>query len=361
MAPWTRSSGVGQVIIYRVHKDIGHLGIFVSGKVAKKEHNEIIEPIDHIDYLPPGLYELVIRDDAARPGSYNVEFAERGMADIQALDDGLTDEDAFRPVAAVSRFNDLVYRTFLSPWVRLSVNVWTAEAIRQLHPLRVQRYIFSDLNPVMAAAARLAPVVKANRRPADAANPFVAWERCFSEAVTVMLDCWREIRDTAQETTFRAVYDNVWMKTLFPETGRDSGREPAREVSKEEETIRRELWHQVMERGGFAEAVVRIILAVAGANKATDRRQYAVATKIIRVNDRLKDLTPDELKWLVKQQAAVLEKDPALALKTLATLLPGADDRIEALEIADSIASADLEMDAPEQKILAEIREVLGI
>jgi poly(3-hydroxyalkanoate) synthetase len=30
----------GQTIIYAVHESIGHLGIFVSGSVAKKEHDE---------------------------------------------------------------------------------------------------------------------------------------------------------------------------------------------------------------------------------------------------------------------------------------------------------------------------------
>jgi hypothetical protein len=32
----------GQVIVGLVHEDIGHLGIFVSGKVAKKEHAQIV-------------------------------------------------------------------------------------------------------------------------------------------------------------------------------------------------------------------------------------------------------------------------------------------------------------------------------
>ena len=32
----------GQVIVGLMHEDIGHLGIFVSGKVAKKEHAQIV-------------------------------------------------------------------------------------------------------------------------------------------------------------------------------------------------------------------------------------------------------------------------------------------------------------------------------
>ncbi|HQP07384.1 MAG TPA: DUF3141 domain-containing protein, partial [Smithellaceae bacterium] len=47
----------GQVVVYIVHQEIGHLGIFVAGSVAKKEHREIIGNFDMIDCLPPGLYE----------------------------------------------------------------------------------------------------------------------------------------------------------------------------------------------------------------------------------------------------------------------------------------------------------------
>ena len=50
----------GQTIIYCLHQSIGHLGIFVSGKVATKEHGEFAQCMDMIDLLPPGLYEAVI-------------------------------------------------------------------------------------------------------------------------------------------------------------------------------------------------------------------------------------------------------------------------------------------------------------
>ena len=43
----------GQTIVYSVHETIGHLGIFVSGSVAKKEHDEFANNIDLIDVLPP--------------------------------------------------------------------------------------------------------------------------------------------------------------------------------------------------------------------------------------------------------------------------------------------------------------------
>ncbi len=50
----------GQTIVYTLHQSIGHLGIFVSGKVANKEDKELVDFMDMIDLLPPGLYEAVI-------------------------------------------------------------------------------------------------------------------------------------------------------------------------------------------------------------------------------------------------------------------------------------------------------------
>ena len=52
----------GQTIIYSLHQSIGHLGIFVSGKVAKKEHEEFVLNMNLIDVMPPGLYEVVLTE-----------------------------------------------------------------------------------------------------------------------------------------------------------------------------------------------------------------------------------------------------------------------------------------------------------
>ena len=41
----------GQTIVYAIHESIGHLGIFVSGSVAKKEHDQFASNIDLIDVL----------------------------------------------------------------------------------------------------------------------------------------------------------------------------------------------------------------------------------------------------------------------------------------------------------------------
>ena len=62
----------GQVIVGLMHQNIGHLGIFVSGKVAKKEHAQIVSVMKSVEMLPPGLYAMKIdRHRRRRQRRYN--------------------------------------------------------------------------------------------------------------------------------------------------------------------------------------------------------------------------------------------------------------------------------------------------
>jgi hypothetical protein len=57
----------GQVIVGLMHEDIGHLGIFVSGRVAKKEHAQIVSVLE-VDRrrCRPVLYGMRIVERATR-------------------------------------------------------------------------------------------------------------------------------------------------------------------------------------------------------------------------------------------------------------------------------------------------------
>ena len=78
----------GQVIVGLLHQNVGHLGIFVSGKVAKKEHAQIVSVLKSIELLPPGLYGMQIdgaqgrrRQDRVRsrvPTSTGSRISSRG-------------------------------------------------------------------------------------------------------------------------------------------------------------------------------------------------------------------------------------------------------------------------------------------
>ena len=55
----------GQVIVGLMHETVGHLGIFVSGQVAKREHTQIVDLIEYIEHLPPGLYGMQVEERQA--------------------------------------------------------------------------------------------------------------------------------------------------------------------------------------------------------------------------------------------------------------------------------------------------------
>src|ERR1700754_210711 len=113
----------GQTIVYTVHETVGHLGIFVSGGVGRKEHSEFSSNIDLIDVLPPGLYEATF--EAKSGQTLNADFAggnwimrceTRTLDDLRAMA-GNSDEDERRFATAkrVSEINLSNYRNFVQP------------------------------------------------------------------------------------------------------------------------------------------------------------------------------------------------------------------------------------------------------
>ncbi len=162
----------GQRIVYLTNPHIGHLGIFVSAGVARFEHRAILESLAEIAALPTGLYEMKINNptgdpDCHRP-QYSVRFEER---DLKALQFDYPRE-AFERVRQVSEINDRLYQTFVSPWVRATVNPWTAEVLKWLHPMRLSRYLFSEsFSPWMYSIAVLGEVISKNRAPLRQGSP----------------------------------------------------------------------------------------------------------------------------------------------------------------------------------------------
>ncbi|WP_372612455.1 DUF3141 domain-containing protein, partial [Halomonas sp.] len=125
----------GQTIVYAIHESFGHLGIFVSGSVARKEHQEFTSNIDLIDVLPPGLYEAVMTpktDETVSPewveGDWLVRFEPRSLADVRAI--VRPDPDDERRFATAKRVSDInlgLYRTLMQPFVRAQANMRVAE------------------------------------------------------------------------------------------------------------------------------------------------------------------------------------------------------------------------------------------
>jgi hypothetical protein len=64
----------------------------------------------------------------------------------------------------------------------------------------------------------LAPILKKDRSPVSPDNPFTALEKSVSDSIVTLLDGYQNIRDHFDETMFFTIYDNLWMRLLYPET-----------------------------------------------------------------------------------------------------------------------------------------------
>ncbi len=252
----------GQTIVGLVHQDVGHLGIFVSGKVAKKEHAQIVSVLKSIESLPPGLWAMAINERKGADGKveYDVEFQERELEEVAKRLNrfGRVDEKPFEAVATVSEFNQRAYELFAQPFVQSLGNEFAAKIRRQFHPLRFQRWALSDLNPWLAWVAPAAQTVRAMRgeRPAkDATNPLRRVEKAASEAISASLDYYREIRDATSEAMFFQTYGNVFSLYLADKAA-GGAREPEAVVEARELPYVKEALAAI-DRGGYAEAVAR--------------------------------------------------------------------------------------------------------
>ncbi len=360
-----------QVIVYTLDQRIGHLGIFVSAKVAEKQHAEIVNTIDLIGSLPPGLYEMIIEDKRPEdvgvdllPGNYLVRFEARTVDDILALDDGREDEAAFETVARISEINEGLYDTFVSPWVRLWANDATAEALRMMHPLRLERFAISDMNPMMGPLQVMAHAVRENRRPVAADNPFVKTEQAVSQQIEKSLDLYRDMRDRTQELLFKAIYNSPLIEALagLRAPYADASKPRARDEHAEQLLAAKiEAIRTREEQGGFAEAVLRIMLAAAQAEHMFDARGFRLAQRIKQEHPVLRELSREWVRAAAKEQAFMLRFDQERALAALPRLLPTEEERREALAIVRQIGYADGEITPESEAMLEKIERILGL
>lgn len=325
----------GQVIVYIVHKDIGHLGIFVAGSIAKKEHKEIIGNFDMIEFLQPGLYEMVIEGDV-RTEKFSTRFEPRTFADIAAYDDGVADETDFGVVAKVSEANDNAYQLFLRPWVKLFATELSAETIRYLHPLRFQRYIFADINPLMRPVKNIASIARQNRKPAAPDNPFTTMEKAVSDYIDGVLDIYRDYRDLNQEALFQMIYGSGILRSFFPALKEETVTEvPEHERPDYDKRL------AAMETGGHVAGLIRVYMAVARIGQNVKRSHFEMANEIARTHKVLNKISPAQFKKNLREQTAILQANEEKALNALSVLIKDKDDRMDALSIARRLCLVD--------------------
>src|SRR6516162_6795305 len=360
----------GQTIVYTIHDKIGHLGIFVAGAVARKEHGEFANNIDLIDTLPPGLYEAVFepKTDATAgaelvTGDWVMRCEMRTLDDIRALGgNDAADERRFATAARFSEVNLALYRTFAQPIVRALVSAPVAERLQRMHPLRVQYEIFSSANPFMASVAAMAEEVRKSRRPVAPDNPLLAMQETVSNQIVAALDGWRDFTEAVAERTFLTVYGSPALQAAVGIDPADTRplRKPAKNPLHNELLQKRiaELKSHIA-LGGLREAVARALIYVGLGRGSVDERGFE---SVRRLRSRYGDMPLSEFKRLVREQFAMLLIDQQAALAALPSLLPpDAQTRSEAFNVVRQVMAACGEISAEDEKRLSEISRLFGI
>ncbi len=342
----------GQTIIYSIHDSIGHLGIFVSAKIARKEHDEFASNMDFITVLPPGLYEavLVSRETEAAPAepaddAYFIRFEKRTLDDIRALGaNDVEDERRFEAVAHLSNVNRDLYKTFVSPWVRAFSTEASAELMQQMHPARLQFAMWSDKNPFMRAVAEIAEKVRAERKPVDDENPFHAMEKAVSRQIEAGLDAYRDARDKLMEQAFLAAYGAPSVQALsglgaaidHPSRGRSSDSDHRRFVEERIAQLR-----AAIAEGGPREALTRSLIYIGLSRAAADERGFAVLRALRASLPADRPLPLEEFRRLVREQFFMLLIDQQQAVAAIPRMIPkDAASRRIGLEVIRAVVNA---------------------
>lgn len=405
----------GQRIVYMIHEHVGHLGIFVSSSIANREHKGIATLLDSIEIMPPGLYELVIEDvqGQGKDLTFEVNLAPRTFADLQTIDDNRHDEDIFKAIHRLSKAQAQGYETFVRPFVKAMSNDITADYLRELHPLRLQRSLWSSKNPFALCVknftqtpinnqnqaidnaknqtknpvinqATIQTVTKATNQPlstktdskkqlehmsgtnASATLPvkqpvlednlFMQLEKLWVDNLINGIDLWRDWQGFTQERLFFNIWGMPWL--------RNYGQAEKNRTLHKSDTLSQEavVKHTLkkIKQGSLVEAVIRIMVLISKSpDGQVDDTAMAKIAKLL-TQKPFSDLTEDTITQLIREQTIMVRFDEQKAIDTLPMLLNTAENKQHAQRLLESVIDKIEDLSPHTQAIMLRIKDKLA-
>jgi pimeloyl-ACP methyl ester carboxylesterase len=359
----------GQRIIYMIHEQVGHLGIFVSSKIANNEHTGIASIMDMIEVLPPGLYEMGINsfEGHGKEKTFSIDLGRRTFADLsQAIGEHRNDEESFKAVHRHSMAQTQAYEQNLRPLVKAMSNETSAQLLRTTHPMRLQRSIWSSKNPLAVAAGNLSQLVTSAidknqsdhfvpaQRPQESHNAsgayarvrlpaiesmqqdnlFLQVEKMFMDNVKMTLDFWRDFQGRQTESMFFGIWSMPWLRQYGAQVGsrRLSDKDALHEVPKVDEALNK------ISEGDFKDAVVRMmILSNIVADNNIDRDQLMRLTEVLTKQQPFMQLSQAQLSAMIHTQTLIVRFAEDQSIESLSSLLKTKAERINALKLVDYV------------------------
>ncbi|KAA6185188.1 DUF3141 domain-containing protein [Thiohalocapsa marina] len=351
----------GQRILYTLHESVGHLGIFVSSSVAKREHGQIVSTLKAIEALRPGLYEMVITDEKGEGVDkiFHVAFAERSIEQMMEQAGG-TDSD--RPFATVARFSELgaeLYDLTLRPFVRAAVNQASADLMANASPMRMQRWLQSDRNPLMQGVAPLAEQVRQNRQAVSADNPFRQMERFGAGLVTQWWDGVRDLQNAVIEWNFHLLWGAPATQALGERMGGVVSKAEPKEDLRTLATVQDAL--DRIDQGGFEDGVIRMLIFIAHSRKEVRRSRLERSNQMLMSTEPFASMKPKARARMIHKESLIVGYEPEAAMQALPTLIGDEADRRRAMALCECIAGPREEMCAQTVLMLGQLAQVLEL
>ncbi|HEX5767239.1 MAG TPA: DUF3141 domain-containing protein [Burkholderiales bacterium] len=354
----------GQVIVGLMHEEVGHLGIFVSGKVAQKEYTQIVSVMKSIEMLRPGLYGMEIHERKA-DGSvdYEVKFHEFRLEDVAARLNRhqRLDEKPFEAVAAVSEFNQRAYEIFGQPLVQASSNEFLATLMRRFHPLRMQRWALSDFNPWLAWLPGAAQLVKDKRQALAADHPLRRAEASLADLASATLEYHRALRDAFTEAAFFHIYGNLF--SLYIADKQKALAPAAQLIEPRELPVVKEALASI-DKGGYPEAFARVGFLVTRRGDVPLSRLEAGQQMVKDYEEFLPAVPLEQMRRMAGEQEIIATYEPDKAIATLPVLLPRREERERLLTLLERLENDERVrhdgLTAEQRAMLERVRQALG-
>jgi hypothetical protein len=245
---------------------------------------------------------------------------------------------------------------FVRPFVKPLINDTIAEIGRLMHPLRVQHWAISDLNPLFWMTPSLASAAKSNRRPVAADTPYRGVEAAAASLVGAWLNLYRDTRDATMERVFFRAFGTPAVLGLGEKVAEHRATEPPGIESRQLPAVRAAL--SSIGTGGYQEAIALMAALIGKGAGRVPVDRLKLVEYFIRKDEVLSKLTREEARKLRAQQAVIAELEPERGLESLPTLLAKTGDRRRALALLEDAIDA-VELTDEQQTIVGRVKAVL--